>query len=86
MKRETVYTLELFKRIDPSKKFSQFSFEELNCFEDIRSDHFCKDSIVRISDIFYIYAGEKEFTAQNSESFVRFKSGKKTVYETRGLK
>jgi len=78
----TIYTMELFKRINPLKKFSEFTFEELNNFENIRADHFSKGEIVKIFDFYYIYSGQREFTAEDSRSFVRFKSGKTTVYET----
>lgn len=82
MNKLTEYDRELFKEIDPSKKFSKFSYEELESFESIRVDHFCKGSIVEIYGKFYIYAGKKTFEAYESRSFVRFKSGQKTVYET----
>ncbi len=71
---------ELFKWIDPLKKFSSFTFEELDKFEDIRADHCAKDKIVQIENEFYIYAGMTEaYISENIPNAIRFEKRKKLI-------
>lgn len=52
-------TIYLFKRINPLKKYAKFEYTEIN-YEDAYI-YLQKHSIIKINDIYYEFAGEKEY-------------------------
>ena len=72
----------LWKKFNPSKKFKEFYFEELNDFSDV-SVGFCnKNEILLIKGDFFIYSGEiKNHWDDRRKPIIRFKNRAKVVAE-----
>ena len=75
-------TVFLFKKFNPSKRFNNFSFTELNNFNEITIDFCADDEIVKVREDFYKYSGEiKNHLNEQKESVIMFKNRTKLIKE-----
>lgn len=75
---QTVY---LFKEINPTKKFSTFSYSDMS-FDKMSCVYCNKDEILKIGENFYMYSGEiKNHWTEKRPSVIRFKKRAKVVKE-----
>ena len=75
-------TFYIFKKINPIKRFSSFSYTEITIGE--MNLFYCnKGEILKIGNDYYLYNGESEFNTSNPiiQSKILFKQGNKIVYE-----
>lgn len=81
MFQRTIFT---FKKIDPSKKFSQFTYYDYK-FEEVNAGDCQKGMILKINGDYFLYSGDKDFTTSNKEtvSTIVFKVGSKIVFQVR---
>lgn len=75
---QTVY---LFKEINPTKKFSQFSYTDLN-WSEVQIGYCNKQEVLKIDGKFWMFSGEvSNHWDEKSPSIIRFKSRSKTIRE-----
>ena len=80
MEKKFEQTVYLFKKINPTKKFSSFSYDELDDFKDISSVYFNEEEIVKIKGDYYMFSGVvKNHWNEKRPSVARFKIRGKTV-------
>ena len=74
------FSVEIFKKINPFKKFSSFTYTEIPKNEIHL--YLEKGEVVKIDNEFYIYAGEKKMSSpEKTKSYVLIKDGKKEIYK-----
>lgn len=75
---QTVY---LFKEINPTKKFSQFSFTDLE-WNEVKIGYCNKEEILKIDGKYWMYSGEiANHWDKPKPSVIRFKSRGKLIKE-----
>lgn len=76
--RQTVY---LFKEINPSKKFSQFTCSDLE-WNEVNVGYCNKQEVLRIDGKFFMYSGEiHNDWDEKQPPVIRFKSRSKIIKE-----
>lgn len=74
------YTEETFKKIDPAKKFSSFTFTDI-AKQDIHL-YIQKGEVVRIDGVFYMYAGSTvRYSSEKTKSYILIKDRNKEIYK-----
>lgn len=69
--RQTIY---LFKEINPSKKFSSFSYSDLE-YSDVNVGYCNKQEVLKIDGKFFMYSGEiHNDWDEKQPPLIRFKS------------
>lgn len=78
------YSVVIFSQIDPSRKFSSFTYYDKKGFNDVNCFDCQKDTIIKIDNIFFLYKGIKNYCAFSKEkaaSKIRFKNRSKILIE-----
>lgn len=77
-------TLYYFRQIDPAKKFTQFSYSELN-WNEVNTGDCRKDEVLKIDGNFFLYAGEKiNYCKDPKYPVIIFKNRKTIIKEIPG--
>lgn len=72
----------IWRQLDPSKRFNEFSYEDIDNFKDVNEGYCNKNEILLINGDFYIYSGEKKYySTENKKAIMQFKNKAKIIKE-----
>lgn len=74
------FTNYIFSKIDPAKKYSQFTYSDMT-FEEMNCGYCQKDEILKIDGVFYLYKGSFHVISDNEnyKPYIMFKDRNKIV-------
>ena len=73
-------TTNTFRKIDPAKKFSECTYQEIS-WDQVNGGDCFKDSLLCIEGSFYLWSGEKQhyYSDPNQKSIIVFKNRAKVI-------
>jgi hypothetical protein len=86
METRYIKTIYIFKKINPIKKYSQFTYTDLNNFCDVSLCYCFSGEIVKIENNFYEFNEINEIILNAPEgSIIQFQDRKKIIKEIKSL-
>lgn len=79
MEKRYQYSIDLFRVINPAKKYSQFTYTPVDSFDDFHL-YMNKNEIVEMKGVYYQYAGSKDYESiEPRKSYIMVKQNNTVI-------